>query len=843
MLKREFLYYGTHHLGWLLFISGAIIVALVMIWMLMRYERHLVPRKVGYALLTLRLVVLALLFIVWLEPVISWTIDKEKTGRILVGVDLSRSMAMSDKQATKAEKLRWARALGMVGNSKINARLDRWQRAYDAGKEPVWVDENEIKNKEQRLQLVTARKANMQQVFHQVGQLSRKEIALKLLTATSSPLLEKLSETGQVNLVVFAGASEGANSETLQELIKKPPENISIEISDLSAAMQKQAASSESSQLIGIVLLTDGQDNSQNDVIKLAKQFGNANVPIYPVLLGSEQQPRDIAVGLLTFDSMPRKDDKAMLSAMIHTAGFEGKSIDVFLEREGEEPLKKTIVPTETRTNIEFELNTKQKGWHEQTIRIDVQAGETYTTNNEKRFAYSVIDDLAHVMLIDGEARWEFKFIYNALKRDKQVSLKEVLFEQPYLKVLPTPSFNNQLKVPTDVNDLKNSPFAEQDIVIIGDISPEAISETGWKLLEQYVSEMGGTVLFVAGKQYFPLKHNNPVLTRLLPMKNLRTVEMTGDAAIAPPSERGFRLTITPDGEREKMFRFSSNRIGNRSIWKTLPGHTWGILGEAKPGATVLATALLPDVKPTLKSERTSALIVQQNYGLGKTMWIGIESTWRWRFRVGDSYHHRFWGQLCRWAALNRAATANEFVQFGLQESVIQKGEEVIFQARWKQHFLNEQPLLKAKVEIYRKGESTTEPYATCPLVPSESNPLLYEGRQIALPEGEYETKLIAEGIELGNDVVTQLYVTPRQTVELSELAANKVLLSKIADASQGKLFLPDQVHKIPELFQNPELKTALRHERTLWDHWLIMLLFFSLLMAEWVTRKLNGLP
>ncbi|VAX40081.1 hypothetical protein MNBD_PLANCTO02-274, partial [hydrothermal vent metagenome] len=54
---------------------------------------------------------------------------------------------------------------------------------------------------------------------------------------------------------------------------------------------------------------------------------------------------------------------------------------------------------------------------------------------------------------------------------------------------------------------------------------------------------------------------------------------------------------------------------------------------------------------------------------------------------------------------------------------------------------------------------------------------------------------------------------------------------------------LPDQVHQIPELFQNPELKTALRHERTLWDHWLIMLLFFSLLMAEWVTRKLNGLP
>jgi hypothetical protein len=37
-----------------------------------------------------------------------------------------------------------------------------------------------------------------------------------------------------------------------------------------------------------------------------------------------------------------------------------------------------------------------------------------------------------------------------------------------------------------------------------------------------------------------------------------------------------------------------------------------------------------------------------------------------------------------------------------------------------------------------------------------------------------------------------------------------------------------------------PEQKVQ---ERTLWDHWLVIVLFSGLLMAEWVVRKVNGLP
>ena len=57
----------------------------------------------------------------------------------------------------------------------------------------------------------------------------------------------------------------------------------------------------------------------------------------------------------------------------------------------------------------------------------------------------------------------------------------------------------------------------------------------------------------------------------------------------------------------------------------------------------------------------------------------GWEVRWqRWRFRVGDEVHHRFWGQLVRWAAADKPLVAgNEFVRFGTREPLYRQGSEV----------------------------------------------------------------------------------------------------------------------------------------------------------------------
>ena len=53
----------------------------------------------------------------------------------------------------------------------------------------------------------------------------------------------------------------------------------------------------------------------------------------------------------------------------------------------------------------------------------------------------------------------------------------------------------------------------------------------------------------------------------------------------------------------------------------------------------------------------------------------------------------------------------------------------------------------------------------------------------------------------------------------------------------------PWELAKLPELVR-PEVQTENKvQEETLWDHWGVMMLFFFLLTAEWIIRKMNGLP
>ena len=44
---------------------------------------------------------------------------------------------------------------------------------------------------------------------------------------------------------------------------------------------------------------------------------------------------------------------------------------------------------------------------------------------------------------------------------------------------------------------------------------------------------------------------------------------------------------------------------------------------------------------------------------------LHFDQTWRFRYGVGDTYHHRFWGQVTRWGAGPNLRSGNEFVRLG----------------------------------------------------------------------------------------------------------------------------------------------------------------------------------
>jgi len=833
---------------WFAFLLLAIVVATVLIVLLMRYELRLVPRKVGAALLVLRFAVLLVLLFTLLQPVVRWTNPRNENARILVALDLSESMSTADAHAGKAEKLRWARAIGMIGNEKTNARIDRWIDDYQHNREPRWVDPDETSDPDKRAALARSRKENVEGIFKEIDRLSRKEIAMRLLTKGNASLLERLREVGNVDVLIFAGKAETVEDESLETAIANPPDSLRSGDSDMSKPLTTVTGGKDS-QLMGVVLLTDGRDNVDRTAklaVAAAARLGYQKAPVYPVILGSVLRPTDISFGELKFPETAFKDDNPQLKARVNTPGFEGKELTVVLERSGGEPVTKTIKPDGPETDVFFELDSKKVGRHKYKLRIDVQEGETRDDNNAKSFAMNIVNDKVRALLVEGEARWEFRFIDNALERDERVEMKRVVYRQPFLNLLDKNFFPRKLDLPEKATDLENSPFAEPDMVILGDVDQSELTDKGWKLIERFVGEGGGTLVMVAGKEHFPRAHRSATMDAVLPVTDLRELNITGPEAEAPPTERGFRLGLTPEGEREPMFQFEDDPKANELAWTGLPGHMWGLLGEAKKGATVLAYAVRPGQRQTLQEQRRSALIVHQNYGFGQVLWIGIDSTWRWRHRIGDKYHHRFWGQIGRWAATNKATAGNEFVRFGPERTDIEFGEDAVIRARWSKKARRRYPNLKAQVQIFKADDKNrTRPFSTLQLKPDESRPLMDVARAVSLPSGKYKVRLHTPGLKFGDGapIEADLVVRDRLSKELQDLSSNRALLAMLAEKSDGRLLLPDEASTLPDLFRDPDASRSAGEEFTLWDHWLLLVAFFVFLTGEWVIRKLNGLP
>jgi len=301
-------------------------------------------------------------------------------------------------------------------------------------------------------------------------------------------------------------------------------------------------------------------------------------------------------------------------------------------------------------------------------------------------------------------------------------------------------------------------------------------------------------------------------------------------------------------------------------IWAELPRHFWGVIGMAKPGAVVLASFLDEDawtnkqVKQTEEERlRNQAIIVRQNYGFGRVLFIGLDSTWRWRYKVGDTYHHRFWGQVIRWAASDKPlVVGNENVRFGTREPVFPEGQDVDVVVRLEEHVARGLPeRVEIGARILRqlpdgKGEETR---ALVPLAGPARQRIL-EGRVRDLPAGAYAVELVVPDPVLSGRLLgpaanadpkfrlrAPFTVTPQNSDETVQLETNWTLLEELAQKSGGRVFTAEDASELIDWLTRQSVTRVERTERKLWQSWLTLWVFLVLLCAEWVGRKLAGLP
>jgi hypothetical protein len=692
-----------------------------------------------------------------------------------------------------------------------------------------------------------------------IDDTTRLQLAERVLSAEVGGFLKKLAEKHTVEFVRFDSTSTGLPTEDaawkaiLQSNRKLDPKTTTAQLTytDLKQPLIRTVESSANttqSKLIATVMLTDGRHNWGDGPTAKAAEVGALGVPVHSLVFGPKNAPADVAV----MQAKPQsstvfKGSTVPVEVSVRITSWPAGRVEVQMELPPDEkgqkrpPVKYTVQHSGEDQTYQFTLPAKLDATGPQSLVVTATPAQPdpFPANNSRTARVNVVKERARILLVDGEARWEFHYLHTALGRDENMDVRSTVFRQPRI----TKATDEDLKkfgIPAltlpDADVLSG-----YDGVLLGDVEADQLvnkekQHVSWDWLEKYIAEEGGTLVIMAGKRGMPMAHlqeNNPI-RKLLPIKNPAEVN----------DKEGFRLTLTADGERAWFLQLAETQAINRFRWQTLPAHYWCISGEAKPGAEVLA------------EQNGKPVIVRQNYGFGRVLFLGIDSTWRWRFRFGDLYHHKFWGQVAQWAASDRllpTQNAAGTIRFGTREPTFRFGAPIEVVVRATEAVKKLGPNSLKGVKVFKLGDAEPKLVSVVPLNLSEFSPRMLLGPLKELPPGQYAVELeIPEWAEhlqggIGPDgrvmpLRSQFEVLPPENEELVELSADVPLLQTIAEATKGEVFPAEDYEK---LLRKLDSQTATIDQRTEYPartSWWTLTLVVLLLGCEWALRKWVGL-
>ncbi len=718
---------------------------------------------------------------------------------------------------------------------------------------------------------------------------TRAELTRLLLTRPDGEgrsLLDRLAEQYEVRMVRFGArpasvtvedylAADSA-SEATTAPTSRPVEEQST---DLAAALESLLTAGDEERLAGVLLFTEGRHNVARPLDPLVTQLAKRSVPVSSAVLGGRRPPKDAAIADLDAPETVYARDRMVVMVDLKLDALKDEKVRVTLYDGDRKADEQTLtVPAESwRTRLELADEPNSVGEHAYRVKVEEVEGEVLDGNNTASLSVRVTRDRTKVLLIDHRPRWEFRYLKNLFAdRDKTVKLQYVLLEPDHVagrlerRKIPASASRPLEQVEATALPESEEEWLKFDVVILGDVPPASLEKEDAEALHKFVTERGGTLVVIAGPSYMPHAYEETLLAEVLPV----SFEPSTQAVFQAP-EPQYRLAMTPAGREDVILRQKVDPAENREVWNALPPLYWRHpIKEAKPGATVLAYAVPPDAPDYVpqprpagadapapapsedpadaetlakrrRFERTHALLVRQAGGLGQVLFLGFDRTWRLRYRVGDTYHHKFWGQVLRWATGGKLPAGTDFVKLGPDRSRYAPDQHV----RVKAKIVDREyvPVVSDEVAVKLFDGSRLVTRAKMSFV-SES-PGLYTADLGTLPPGRYRIELDAPDAEeiLAADEVdkvsTTFAVEAAAPEELVELAPDRGLLSRLARRSNGRSVDAPAARELIGSLAPPDRDRAQRRSYALWYHWPTLVLILAVATLEWVARKKVGLP
>ncbi|XZE19621.1 hypothetical protein SH449x_004947 [Pirellulaceae bacterium SH449] len=621
------------------------------------------------------------------------------------------------------------------------------------------------------------------------------------------------------------------------------PEKANEPVTDIGGPLSQLMSMNLESPLSAVIWMGDGAQTlnpASIDPMLMSRKLLQIDVPLYMVGIGPRAQSensRDLSVTGIPEQIDVFTKNQFNLVGSLRARGVANRSVAVrlYLKTETNESTELTRVilnPTRDDETIPFQLGliAPEPGAYELLVRADPVAGEITEQNNQQTTYLNVRDGGSRILFLEGEARFEMKFMRNSIAESKDFTLSTRPIRKP-----PVQNW------PIDLTEqLSGSAY---DCIILGDVDYRAIDAAGAQLIAEQVRNGTGLITLGGYHTYAPGGWGESQPFRdLLPVVLGTAPRQPLDGTVDTRSQIAGPVKLNVVGNPE-MLRI--DETGGLAIWNELNpllgANRWeGI--KNTPGTVLLA-----------KSDRNEPLMVAGQAGMGRVLCLAFDSTYVWVRQGRQEEHKAFWRQLIYWCMRREVVEEGMNLRMSRRRLTLSESAEVILD--WNGGTDNLEMPSNISLHLWKISDtdSASQPVDLGEVImskrdnkslranfPGTANPGRYEWRASTVgSQGQrVEAKLpfIVEDLSLENLQPIPDWGLMEQMVRLNRDAG-------------GKLFTPDQADEIVSLLRERRkmaTETIVENQRLgdgIVDSWITFLLLGALMISQWGLRKRWNLP
>ncbi len=591
-------------------------------------------------------------------------------------------------------------------------------------------------------------------------------------------------------------------------------------------SLQRTAEELAGLPVSGIVLVTDGADTSREPMADAIRALKSAGLPVFAVGLGRETLDKDVQIGRVDPPASVLMGATLVAEVVVSQSGYAGRSVPLIVEDEGQVVASQdvTLPPDGEPSTVRVRFTLAEPGPRVLSFRVGAQDGEQVTQNNARQALVTVKDRRERVLYVEGEPRFEMKFLRQAAAGDAnlQVVMLQRTADRKFLRL--------DIDAPEDLAGgfpkTRDELFAYRGLVL-GSIEATAFTADQQRMIADFVNQRGGGLLALGGRRAFAEGgYAGTAVADVLPV-------LLEDAKAAAEFVEEIKVSPTRLGQTHVATQIADTEQLSAERWASLPALTAvNPVRRVKPGAAVL-------LEGKGASPGAQVVLAYQRYGAGKVLAMPVQDSWMWQMHATvppeDLTHETLWRRLLRWLVDG----VPERVTASVDRDRVEAGDAVAVTAHVRDGgFLGLNDAAVTASVTDPKGGRRDVPMSF--VVDRDGE---YRATFVADADGLYE---IAVAARRGDEAVgadTAFVRAAPDDGEYFDAAMRAALLKRIAEDTGGRFYTASTASSLADDITYLGRGVTVVQEKDLWDMPIVLALLVGLVGGEWFLRRRVGLP